>query len=472
MTAISVLVRLADGQDAAPLVASLDVQSLDTDDFEVVWSLDPDTVEPVRLAAWLGLRPNHRLGPRWTEGDPVDAGSRPEAYGACRGRWVLPVQGDDRLFPDALARVLGVGDAADADVVVGRAARPGLPVPPAGSEADAVVAVRGTSAGTDGTAAEQSGRRASLTGRAVLLRPADEPPTRAVLPVPEVGWVGAELVVSAVADGLAPPYLGLLQHAEGQTLLVPVAAEEVEGSTGGPVLRLDPRSADDGQPLATGAWRVLLQGSGPDGEPQVRSLAWQPAPAALLGATGVVPFDADGTLALDVGPGAHPLVTTHDPGDGVVQQRPTGARLVLSLPELLTVDAVGRPAGLVIGRMRVPAELVVDGAGARLEAWLSGVQGVAPLGLELAPGGQNPLGLSLDIAPSGEMRLVRTPEPEPPAPAAGPGSAARPRTARKPRPRRGVLAAARRRVPAAVEPVVAAASRWEPARRLYRRLTH
>lgn len=112
--------RSGPGLDRA--IASLDAQTLPQDDLEVLLLDDgsPDDTA-ARIEQVAAGRANYRAFALEPSGWP----SRPRNIGVreARGRYVLFLDHDDELYPDALRAAVALGDAAGADVVNGKEVR-------------------------------------------------------------------------------------------------------------------------------------------------------------------------------------------------------------------------------------------------------------------------------------------------------------------------------------------------------------
>lgn len=112
--------RSGPGLDRA--IASIDAQSLPQAEIEVLLLDDgsPDDTA-TRIQQVADGRPNTRAFALEASGWP----SRPRNVGVreARGRYVLFMDHDDELYPDALRAAVALGDAADADVVNGKEVR-------------------------------------------------------------------------------------------------------------------------------------------------------------------------------------------------------------------------------------------------------------------------------------------------------------------------------------------------------------
>lgn len=123
MLKVSVVVATySPGTGLDRLVRSLDAQTLPADEFEVIFVDDgspDDTVE--RLGAIAATRPNVRVERIENSGWP----SRPRNIGTdlARGEYVLFMDHDDELYPDALRAAVEFAHACGSDVVNGKEAR-------------------------------------------------------------------------------------------------------------------------------------------------------------------------------------------------------------------------------------------------------------------------------------------------------------------------------------------------------------
>ena len=105
-----------DEERLAELVASIDAQTLSTERFELVFVDDGSTTDIVaRLEEIAAARTNVRVIPMENSGWACRP--RNEGTKQARGEWVLYMDHDDVLFPDALRRLEEFTNGIDADVV-------------------------------------------------------------------------------------------------------------------------------------------------------------------------------------------------------------------------------------------------------------------------------------------------------------------------------------------------------------------
>jgi hypothetical protein len=302
--------------------------------------------------------------------------------------------------------------------------------------------------------------------------------------VAEASWTGDELVVRGRLTVNESPVVLVLEHRASGRQVVVELPDRTPNDDGYVLVRLAPRRVLSGSPLLDGVWQALLQSRDADGGTHLRPLAWTRCPPALLGTEIIIPVSATGTLALDVGPTTRGLVLPGGAEPSAVEETVRGSLLQLRLPEIHTDEFVGL-AGLVgFGDVQVPARLDLDHLGVCLRAMATGVTGTVALTARFGRTWSRPTGLSLTVSDTGAMRLIVTPTTAPPktraaAPVSprartggrGTSRPARPGVRRKPAPRRGLLAAVRRRTPQALKPLVTWAAHRPTLRRLYRKLT-
>ena len=498
MTAVSVVVRLEQGSDVdRDVIADLDGQSLSTGDFEVIWCLsDSESGVPATLAPLVERRPNYKV---------VEGGLQ-DALDASSGEYVLGLSSDDRIYPKGLQRLVEFGNEHDLDFVICRIVRPGAPVPEMlwadSTDAQAapevtrddrqqfVVVPRRTAAAIEPEVGFTSapGRGGVLASFPLLHRPnGSAAPKQSRLPIRNVGWQGPRLVIEVeLSDQTGSPTAALLQNRKTlETFILPLtplpsrADSDVQDDRATRVVSVsfDPQLIPTKhEALSPGIWRFLVQADLEGSRAVLHPVAWAACQPALIASTGFVPLESRQAFVIDVGPVVRGLLTLDDPDCGEVRETSAGSLLTINLTSLHTHAAQNVEGFLTIGGMKVPAKLVIDEGAARLEAFVSGLQGTEQLGAQFGPGPARPLGLSLEISNVGAMKLVSTPAEaaaEPPkAPITIEKKGTDHKKRRKRRPRRGRLATMRRGVPTQLEPLVRRLAAQPRARRLYRRLTH
>lgn len=486
MTLASILVTVRPGRGIVKeLVDELDRQSLPTESFEVVWHLQDTETATGYITEVVQRRPNVRLV----------VGDLREALVVCRGEYVILLSSEDRAYPRCAEVLTSFARAHDLDSAVGRASIPGRSVPVV-AMADAVdigppqigpellLAVRRDLARLDeAQRLIPVGRCGVVSAEPVVSRSGGDT-SRDLLAVLDARWDGGRLVLDCrLPEGDEAVVAVIQKRVDSAQYLLPVEPLPEPGTApAGPENRirvaLDPRTAVAGRPLTSGVWQVLVQSGPTSSTTTLRPLQWCQCSPALLGTHAYVPLESEGGLAVDAGPTVGALVAAPDPALGVVHESVSGSRLVLSLPDIHTFEAADVEVAVSFGGIVVPATLRVDGAGVRLETLATGVPGAVPLAVQIGQCPLRPTGLDLEVANAGSMRLVRSPRPASPAKAAvKPTKAAAKKPATKARtkrrrPRRGALAAVRRRVPSALEPLVKFASRRPVLKRVYRRFTH
>ena len=511
---VSVVVAAGGASPVLPLLRSLDEQSMPVDRFEVVLvdeGLPAAELDSLRRVA--ARRPNLTLAAAadpWLE--------------SLRGRWVLTVGPDHRLFPEALDRLLGCADAHHLDVVAARTVQPRQSFSPAylsdsagleGGDRDAALAgsvllasrdlVRSTPAGIEVVGEGARVGVLSTYPAAARLAAPTLPPTNVELSVGHaaLSWAsgGLELVLngalaSRVGIDLTP--VVLLRHAGTQLSYLLPSQGEVESLEDQATTvwhcssRFSPLTAAAGQPLPEGLWEldVCVTGQGGASAPVPVKL---PAvnPAILPGLLVSAGTSTNGVLQLDVGATRHPLVSQPEPVGATVQESARGSLLRLPLPAVHVQTGTTVSGAIALGRLELPATIEVSGGVAVLSAYVSGLPGVSPISARFGAGQLRQTGLSLDIAAAGSMTVVRTPAAPAPAPAAAPKPAAAPakppaqpaakkptgkkpaakKPKRTPPPAKGPVARLRRSIPAPLEPLVSRVSHSPAARRAYRKLT-
>ncbi len=360
---ISVIVA-ADGKTSPlGLVTSLDTQTLSTDDFELIL-LDRGLGDTERetLRRMASRRPNIRI---------ID---EDEDWTTDAGEYLLGVQPDQKLFPDALSRLGGFAREHSLDVVAGRPVQPhqalGAPfltdqprladdqvgmalsstvvlarrelVEPA---ARGVAAVRihadGAQVGVLASYPASDDPVLSLSGGEELVR----------CDPPRLDWEGGELLVSlggSVPETVAPDTVAVVARRIGDHLsyVLPVGVASIQFPNGVAgsgswrvVARLDPLTAAAGQPLPPGAWELDVVLSGPLAEGGGAS---KPSPVpAVPGVTALVQntvlavgTSKAGALQIDIGPSRLPVMRDLDPEHAAVTESARGSELRIRLPTM------------------------------------------------------------------------------------------------------------------------------------------
>jgi hypothetical protein len=479
--AIGVIVHVEqDGPWFTRLLTSLDAQTLDYDSFEVVLAVaEPDSAIGRRAVDVARRRPNLRvvLGARAPEAE-TDA------------RWLVDLgpaaRFEPTLTPDALERLVQVGDAGGYDAVVGatidralsttadifaappdEAART-VPDAAAWSLPRGVIARR---AGSDG-----SGAVGVLTGSpAALVARHDVDTVTGAVKVTEctARWGDGRLLVTVAgtaADAApgAEVRFALVERSSGITHWLPSTThspvtDRFAGST-----EIDVLTAAQGRPVPEGSWQVRVGVHG-TGDAWSRRLPVPLPPRnsalgpALINGRFIVPVAGKAALVLDVGARTTSPIGRLAATDATIADSARGTLLTVAVPALTGSGPRRIEGGLLIGGLKVPATLVVEGGRARVEAYVSGLSGSSPLSTQFGRGRPAPTGLMLDVAPIGTMS-VRSAEP----------ASAKPKSAR-PGPAKPAQRAARPRVqdrvPPRLRPIAAALARNEFARRMYRTIS-
>ncbi|MGI8459933.1 MAG: glycosyltransferase [Propionibacteriaceae bacterium] len=524
---LTVVVTTSDpGTALSTVVAGLDSQTLHTDEFDVVVA-DAGSVDGSRerLERLAGCRPNLAV--------LIDA-DLAAGVAAASGTYVLVIDQQTRVLPEALARMRIAAADGDADVVVGRRlhgagstgplqsgadeatqANPAgvpTPLPPelvsAWSDAALLVrrerlvaAVTERSQGWPAAVLAGAGRVAVVPDYACLVSPGTtepEPVTTRAVPDPALcTWTGAALRIEVdVPDGLAPGHhvALVLARSDGSehalpttcTLVSPARPEppadgettDSADATGTPaetglrvVGKLTVAGPEHNSPT-DGVYRVRLRSAAPPGE-AIDLPAGRPAPALVSGRAVVVGGGQDG-LRIDLGATAAGLVTRLAVDDATIQESARGSLLRVPLPDLY-VDGPGRLGGVVaLGGLRLPAELVVpsvrDGRGGEVRCYVSGLEGRSAVSVQFAGSGLVTTGVDLVTSNVGEFTLEPTPAAAP-KPATAQATAQAKKTKKAPARPPTRLQKLRRAVPAPLEPVARALSSVGPARALYRRLS-
>ncbi|WP_375424994.1 hypothetical protein [uncultured Friedmanniella sp.] len=505
---LTVVVEASGQQSISGVVRSLDESTLELGRFELV--LVDGGGDADRRASWDRLaarRPNVRIAESSTP--------RHDLY---TGEYVLPLGADQRLFPDALVRMLDLAQAHRLDAVAGRQVSPGAPLDPSllqedgevvgdpGRVLDGPVVLRRSSRlepGGQDTGDLRAGVLSSYPATCVE-PPAQVPATSApVARRPRLSWDGPvlDIAVDVTLDdpdlGALRPVLLLRQLGSAVTFLLPTTGELATAlglTTWQTAGRLDVRTAAAGSPLPVAEYQVDVVLVGDATSTAAAALPQSDAEPALVGNVVVVTAAVDGRLQLDVGPGRHLPEAPVPPTATTIEESGSGCLLEVALPGWHVVEGQPLPARLALDRRQTPAKLVPRDGGVVLQGWVSGLAGAYDLSWRLGSMPLQPLGLSLRLAGDGTPSVVRqkpveaTPPPAPkPAPKkagpkvapkkAGPKAAgskadrpAGPPAGKTPRPT-GPVARLRRAVPSSWEPRVRRLGRNPALGAAYRRLT-
>lgn len=511
---LTVVVDTAEAEDPRELLRSVDRSTLSPDRFELVLLVEGDGTSSGRWSRFAGQRPNARL---------VDAGA-PEGEIAT-GTYELRLRANQRLFPEALTRLLELADRYGLDAVAGREVAPEEPL--AGLLLEDA---------TEVTDPEQQARL--LVGPTVLRRRttapgADDPPRGGR----RVGVLGsypstARSVGTGTAGATSAAAVGVIAagaHWQDSALLLSLSGQAQRADPAGarPVLlvremtsdlsfpvrgsatsavvadgsvtwsleaTLDLRTAAAGAPLASGEWQleVALVSSG--GSSVAVPVPATSVPVALVDDRIVV--SSGPVLVLDIGPTARGCQQLPIAAGATVSESAAGCRLDLALTGWHVVGSRPLPVQIALDRLLLPAHIVPDsGPGTTtLTAYVSGLAGTYLLGLQLGRAPLQPTGLAVVIGGDGAVTVTTAPakapakstasapagaapKPKPKAPAAlgGPsGARTGSKTVRerpRPVPATGPIARLRRAVPASWEPRVHRLSQVQMLRTTYRRLT-
>ena len=488
---ITVLALVDEQLAIAGLVQSIDAQTLSYQAFGVTFLVRDSSTELLSRLELLAMRrPNVTLQPYVGDGE---AALREAAADISAG-WMLLLSRErhgrsPRLAPEALDRLARFGDEHDLEVVIGRH-RPvsdtepipfvltqdavGIDPATVPSIADAPLRLQRsghTGLGRIGILAHYCG----LLGfdRGNEFPAADEKQLEV-----EANWVGGRLRVEmsldeAVVTGEAVgSVLASVARDAGEDFWLPV--ERTDGPDGTRMtVDIDVTSAAMGEALEAGVWNVFVHAYGADHQPwwRQRCPGRGVAPAVIDGVM-VVPLASNGVMSIDVGATRRSVVSKLSPRQVSVTESARGTLLTARLPMLWVTAHAELGGALLLGRMSLPARLVANPEGSRVECWLSGPPGKVDLATRFGPAKPAMTGLTLKIANGGQMRVVRTP---PPGRQSGKAGTARsrqsPRSEVTQPNEAAILTRIRRRVPAQLDPVVRrmAGLRW--TRWLYSRLT-
>lgn len=469
---VSVVVVGRNYRDALDgLIESLDQQSVPTSQFEVVL-VDRDSTDATsdRLHLMATHRPNISV-----VSAAESATDLPSAWlKRCQGEYVIRLDPEHRLFPEALERLHDYAVVNGLDAVAPRVVQRGASLAEVFlcDEVDLEPACRASALQGAGLLVRRAvlaeGRSLSdpggVSARVGVLSsyPALRLPHAALhrngasdrleVAAPTISWSGPELridvsgsVVAGVPEG-APPVrvVPVLRHTDGGLSYL-LGKGAVVSSAPGPAalgpskpapaapwalsVVLDIHTAAAGSPLPHGVWEVELHLVDAQTEAAPVTLRWAPCPPAVIGQTIVVPTPSvSPTWQLDVGATTWPLVAQPDPQDASVVETVAGTTLVLALPQVHVNGAEVLTGELVLDRLPLAAQVVTDGEAARLEAFVSGLAGSPRIATRFGDGRAAQSGLCLNISGAGVMEVSKVkPPPPPPAapPVAGPGAPAR-----------------------------------------------
>ncbi len=528
---ISVVVRVERGGSwLTALTRSLDGQSLAVGDFEVVYAVS-DTSLPVarRLQELSTRRPNVRV---------ITGAAAAGLDEQLAGSWVLDLGTDvssraPRLLPQALQRLLDFAEPAPCDVVLGRTV--GDDAAPASdlfvsdrTDVDGAVVplALGSSLvlrrrGHDGPSmiagdAQLAGAKIGVLASypCAHLAESAQGVQSTSTKVSDVSYAWRDGVIAIAASGAVdhrPDTPGVqfsVRHQKtGVEFWLTGRGDVADDGAFTATTELDVRTAAAGGPLTTGLWQVRVGVHGGTDGWSVRT-ALPPAPlgAGIVDGMPVAARGSDGSMALDVGATRWSVIGKVRPSAVSVTETSHGSLMSMALD----VAAVGesRERGMVwLGDFDIPAHLVTDGSGVRVECYLSGLPGSSPMATRFGGGKPASTGLTVTASDTGIFTVAKTPpDAEPRRPAAprsnaqaaasmplrsraaqaagraggksgaAPSDAAPSHEVGKHRP--GAVATKpaalatrlRRRVPAALEPLASALSRSRAARRIYRKL--
>lgn len=483
------------------LVTSLDAQSLPASQFEVLF-LVTDTLETDRLDELARRRPNVRIR-TVTTGEEAAA-----ALEEAAGEWLMWLDQDlldraPRFAPEGLERLIGFAASAQCDLALGRvefadsvalmdvfledAAREDLP--PAALVGPALlvqrrefVAKHGLIVDADSAArALDATDRVGVLGAYGCLHVAGSPlAPRASAPRVtdvEASWQDGQIVfrvggASSRGPGGARVGIAIRQARSATRYWLPVEGGVDDSGSFSVTARLDPRTAALGAPLPNGVWRVSVGVHGYGAEWSGHA-AVPPVdlPAGLVDGTLVAGGTADdGSQGVDVGPTRFAAIPRFPASAATIHEDARGTLLTVSLPGFAVAGAARVAGQVLVGGFPLRATLVAEAGAARIECYLSGLCGTAPLATKFGPGKAQPTGLSLTISPTGTMSLSETPSGAPSRPAAGTGAGARPKVGAAAAGGGSLVERLRAHVPQFAEPAARTLAGNPRARQLYRRL--
>jgi hypothetical protein len=522
---ISVIAHV-DSNDSAlvDLVESLDTQSLSSSDFRLIFLVAAaDTPLRRRLDHLAARRPNVVVSP--FEEDCSNALQSTSAAVATPS--VLPLSrqlqgGTTRLHREALQRMSDFLETHDCDVVLARASwssaadagssriptrcrphrrgdgeealRCGCAWLSNGVPSHPWAAARCRRLGEDGAGRRQDRdtrlvphHRAPFRGQGCAA-PGGRGCLQGGINGVEASWRHGRIMLTAGTESTENELtvvLSIRERVSGLEYWLPPSSEAPES------WELDVRSAALGAPVPDGRWSVMSNVYAAGGVTIARSpFPATPLVTGIVDGRPVVPAGVKGGFVIDFGATHFPPVASLDPDQVQITEDARGALLTAQLPNLHQTGRGDLPGAVILDSFRLPARLVADERGARVECFISGLAGESVLATQFGSSPPAPTGLSLVINGVGGMSVTAAPPPPPPAaakvtrPRADSPQASPKKTttsgqtkAKKVGPasagdtkRPAMVARLRRAVPASLEPAVQRLSRNDIARRVYRRL--
>ncbi len=494
------------------LVRSVDVQTLDTGAFEIVFVVaDANSHVAAQLHQLSTRRPNVRVLTEPADGDLVSPVASDWILDLGRN---LPTR-EPKLFPQALQRLLDFGEETGCDVVLGRtiaeaqaptldlfvADRPQLErgVDPETVRSALVLRRRASAQGTDvGSGAVVTDQKVAVLASyacarlAPIARIAQSSSTQ--LAEVTYAWSEGRIVITAtgtVQNVPADPtvLLSVGGASVGGEFRLPCRSEIAADGSFTATAELDVRTAALGTPLPTGVWQlwVAVHGSA-GGWATPAALPAAALRAGIVDGRPVVPKAAESALSLDVGATKHSIVGKVAASAVTVAETAQGSLMTMRLD--VAVHGQSRRRGAVwMGDFDIPAFLITDATSAYIECYLSGLPGSSPLATKFGAGKPVPTGLTVTASPTGIFTVAKSAKHAPGArgaprssttaassmPLSG-GPAAFDRPASRPRPTSKTASSSSRatrlrdKVPAPLEPLVQTLSRSPLARRMYRKV--
>ena len=193
-----------------------------------------------------------------------------------------------------------------------------------------------------------------------------------------------------------------------------VQAQEPQPGVFAVETEIDPAVAAGGRPLDRGRWGlwVRLAGTG-SRSPVMRRVRYRETGAAVVDGVPITPYDHDGKqFCLDVGAVKNGFLGTVAADRATIQESVAGSLLTIALPDVAVRGDTRLAGKLFQGSFALPATLVTDTTGARIECWASGLAGVSPLSAEFPPAVRQPLGFRLRIGETGDFSVELPTSPQ------------------------------------------------------------